>query len=90
MMAVPPLGRTARMRAVLCLAWPDGRTIEAEGVLEGVILGWPKGSGGFGYDPIFSIDGCRSLAELGMAEKNRVSHRARAMWDLLSTLPSDF
>ncbi len=89
LMAVAPQARTARMRAALCLAWPDGRLMEAEGVLEGVILGWPKGSQGFGYDPIFSIDGQHSLAELPFGEKNRLSHRAQAVRALVSNLSRD-
>ena len=83
LMEVPPPHRSARMRAVLCLAWPDGREIAAEGVVEGVILGWPRGQHGFGVDPIFSIDGTTSLAELEPGEKNRLSHRARAVEALM-------
>ena len=78
LMSVPRDERTARMRAVLCLAWPDGRELWTEGVLDGIILGWPKGRYGFGVDPIFSVDGRMSLAELAPEEKNRISHRAVA------------
>jgi len=86
LMTVAGSKRTARMRAVLCLAWPDGRDMYAEGVLEGVILGWPRGRAGFGVDPIFSLDGRTSLAEWNPEEKNRISHRALATAALLRKL----
>lgn len=78
LMAVPWQERTARMRSVLCLASPDGQEWFFEGVLEGYILGWPRGHNGFGVDPIFSIDGTSSLAELPHEQKNLISHRALA------------
>lgn len=80
--------RRARMRAVLCLFWPHGQVLYAEGVLEGCILGWPRGGRGFGVDPIFSVDGVRSLAEWPDVEKNRISHRGRAVEQLMSQLTS--
>jgi XTP/dITP diphosphohydrolase len=88
LMDVPDSRRTARMRAVLCLASPAGPDIWAEGVLEGVILGWPKGRSGFGVDPIFSIDGQTALAELDPEEKNRLSHRGLAMRELMIKVSS--
>lgn len=84
LMGVREPQRTARMRAVVCLAWPDGHDIWAEGILEGQILGWPKGRYGFGVDPIFSIDGQHSLAEVDPEDKNRISHRAVAIRALLT------
>ncbi len=78
LMDVPWEKRTARMRSVLCLASPDGQEWFFEGVLEGYILGWPRGNNGFGVDPVFSVDGSSSLAELPPDEKNRISHRALA------------
>jgi XTP/dITP diphosphohydrolase len=76
---VPDERRTARFRAVIVIATPDGRTFQAEGVCEGHIARAPRGAGGFGYDPIFLIaGGSRTMAELTAEEKNRVSHRARA------------
>ncbi len=76
---VPDERRTARFRAVIVIATPDGRTFQAEGVCEGRIARAPRGAGGFGYDPIFLIaGGSRTMAELTAEEKNRVSHRARA------------
>ncbi len=72
--------RRARFRCVLALVAPDGREVTAEGRLEGFILEAPRGTGGFGYDPLFrpEADAARSLAEYAPAEKNAVSHRGRA------------
>lgn len=70
--------RSARFRTVVALAFPDGVEVTAEGVLEGTIAESPRGSGGFGYDPVFEVDG-RTLAELSGEEKNRLSHRGLAI-----------
>jgi XTP/dITP diphosphohydrolase len=74
--------RSARFRCVLALAspWWDEEVKIAEGRVDGSIARDPRGSGGFGYDPLFlaaEADG-RSMAELNEAEKNAISHRARA------------
>ncbi len=72
--------RGARFRTVAVLALPDGRTWKAEGVLEGEIAGAPRGEHGFGYDPLFIPEGeTRTLAEMPPEEKNRISHRRRAL-----------
>jgi XTP/dITP diphosphohydrolase len=76
--------RAARFRCVMVLIdpWAEGDTREvlAEGRCEGVIARAPRGGGGFGYDPLFLVDGYgRTMAELGEDEKNRISHRARAV-----------
>mgnify|MGYP000681125690 CR=1 FL=1 len=77
---IPGSGRTARFRCVAALVWPDGREVHAEGVCEGVLLRAERGSGGFGYDPLFVPEGWdRSMAELAPAEKHRISHRGRAL-----------
>lgn len=77
---VPGPGRIARYRAVAALAWPDGGEVHAEGAVEGVLRSKPQGGGGFGYDPIFEPAGWdRTMAELTPEEKNRISHRARAL-----------
>jgi XTP/dITP diphosphohydrolase len=77
---VPSGGRTARYRAVAVLAWPDGQELHAEGVCEGELATRPRGSGGFGYDPIFVPVGAdRTMAELSAEEKDRISHRGRAL-----------
>jgi XTP/dITP diphosphohydrolase len=70
---------------VACL--PDGSELEAEGALEGRIALAPRGAGGFGYDPVFEVaDLGRTLAELAAAEKNALSHRARAVRGLRERL----
>jgi len=80
---VPDAERGARFRCVLALAVPAGREATLvrveQGVFEGRILRKPRGSNGFGYDPVFLPDGSElSLAELSDREKNRISHRAQA------------
>ncbi len=77
----------ARFRAVLALAAPNGETHLAEGICEGEIIPEERGENGFGYDPIFLLrDLGRTMAELSMEEKNRLSHRARAIQALRPTL----
>jgi len=75
----PQEERAARFYCVIVLATPDGRSWSAEGECAGRIIDTPRGSGGFGYDPVFFISshGC-TMAELPSEEKNRISHRARA------------
>ena len=76
---VPEAERTARFRCAAVLADPDGRTWRAEAAWEGRLLDRPRGSGGFGYDPVFVPDGWeRTSAEVSAATKNAASHRARA------------
>lgn len=81
MRAVPAARRTARFRCVVVVADPAGRILAAaDGTAEGRILEAPRGTGGFGYDPLFLSDDLRkTFAEATAEEKNRVSHRARAM-----------
>jgi XTP/dITP diphosphohydrolase len=78
--------RRARFRCVLVLAQGD-EWIAAEGTLEGEIARAPRGTGGFGYDPVFWLPerGC-TLAEVAAEEKNAISHRAAAMRALLAKL----
>lgn len=74
--------RSARFRCVLALFTPwDGVARTVEGACEGRILRAARGSGGFGYDPLFVVEGQdgRTMAELSDQEKNRVSHRACAV-----------
>jgi XTP/dITP diphosphohydrolase len=77
--------RRARFRTVVVLAEPGGRETVAEGVIEGVITEVGRGAGGFGYDPVFEVDGC-TLAEMGEEHKNRLSHRANAIEALAGLL----
>ena len=81
---VPEAKRTARFRAVLALADVKGklgdRVITADGTCEGVILTAPRGTGGFGYDPLFFAPELgMTFAEAGVGPKSDLSHRARAM-----------
>ena len=72
--------RTARFRCVLALVSPWGEEALVEGIVEGVLTHTPRGSGGFGYDPIFLVPALgRTFGELSTAEKERLSHRARAV-----------
>lgn len=76
---VPAENRRARFRTVCVAAWPDGRELSADGSLEGVIAETPRGTNGFGYDPVFvPASESRTYAELTDAEKNAISHRGRA------------
>lgn len=77
---VQPARRGARYECVVCLAWPDGRTETASGRWEGRVAFSPRGSGGFGYDPLFLIPHLgRTAAELAPEEKQALSHRGKAM-----------
>lgn len=76
---VPEPERGARFRCIAALVLPDGREFTTEGVCEGAIGLAPQGELGFGYDPVFLLPGRGiTMAELPTAEKNRISHRARA------------
>lgn len=80
--------RRARFRTVALVLFPDGREVMAEGALNGSIATSPRGSAGFGYDPLFvpaDVDG-RTLAEMTPEEKNAVSHRGRAFRALAELL----
>ncbi len=71
--------RRARFVCIAALATPDGELVTARGECTGHILDAPRGSLGFGYDPVFQIDGSGlAMAELPVSEKNRISHRAQA------------
>ncbi len=72
--------RTGRFRCVLALTFPDGRILEADGVVEGRLLMAEKGDGGFGYDPLFFLpELAKTFAELTLSEKNAISHRGQAI-----------
>jgi XTP/dITP diphosphohydrolase len=82
--------RGARFRCVLALVnpWRESDVHVAEGSCEGSIARAPRGNGGFGYDPLFVVAGHvgKAMAELSEADKNRVSHRARAVQALRGLL----
>jgi XTP/dITP diphosphohydrolase len=77
---IPSHQRTARFRCVMVLALPGGKTRTVEGVVEGSITLEERGEAGFGYDPVFYLpEAGKTLAQLTFEEKNKVSHRARAL-----------
>lgn len=93
----PQSQRSARFRCVLALydPWNEARPVTiTEGRCDGSIAREPRGAGGFGYDPLFLVDGAsggpagegRTMAELSLEEKNSVSHRARAVRAMLPAL----
>jgi XTP/dITP diphosphohydrolase len=84
---VPAARRTARYRCVLVAA-RDGRPLHtAEGAVEGLILEEPRGTGGFGYDPLFYLPALdRTMAEIDLETKLSISHRGRAIAALLPLL----
>ncbi|HEY0309147.1 MAG TPA: non-canonical purine NTP pyrophosphatase [Acidobacteriaceae bacterium] len=85
--AVPPACRNARYRCVLAVAWDGNVTHTAEGTVEGEILTAPRGTGGFGYDPLFFIPELQqTMAEISLETKHELSHRGRAFRALLAQL----
>ena len=84
---VPDGQRTARFRCALCIVFPDGTNAVAEGCAEGRILRERRGSGRFGYDPLFFYEPLgKTFAELSTEEKEQVSHRGDALRRLLPVL----
>ena len=87
--SVPVERRTARFRCVMCIIDPADQENCFEGCCEGRIANDARGSSGFGYDPIFMPDGYdKTFAELGLGVKSKISHRARAMQQVLAFLRS--
>ncbi|MCL2401935.1 MAG: RdgB/HAM1 family non-canonical purine NTP pyrophosphatase [Oscillospiraceae bacterium] len=79
--------RDAKFVSTIVCTSPDGEIISAEGECHGEILHAPRGSGGFGYDPVFLVKGTgKSMAELSPEEKNAVSHRGAALRAFVSLL----
>ena len=79
--------RTARYRCVLAAARDNRILFAAHGAVEGLILAAPRGTGGFGYDPLFYLPGLRqTMAEIDLATKHTLSHRGRALEALLPGL----
>ena len=77
--AVPWERRSARFRCVIAIATPDGKLELCHGECEGFIAFQPKGENGFGYDPIFYLPELdKTMAELSIEQKNKVSHRGKA------------
>ncbi|MDR1124388.1 MAG: RdgB/HAM1 family non-canonical purine NTP pyrophosphatase [Elusimicrobiota bacterium] len=71
--------RTARFKTVAAIILPDGQTATTEGIVEGKIAAEYSGTNGFGYDPLFIVTSLgKTMAQLTMEEKNKISHRALA------------
>jgi XTP/dITP diphosphohydrolase len=82
-------GRACRYVCAAAAVWPEGREVVVRGTVEGVVADEPRGTGGFGYDPIVQPtegDG-RTFAEMDPDEKHAISHRARAFRALWETIP---
>lgn len=83
---VPDADRQARFVCVVSLARAGTTLATAEGRCDGTIAMTPAGSNGFGYDPVFRLPDGRTMAQLSDAEKNRISHRARAYQRIVPAL----
>jgi XTP/dITP diphosphohydrolase len=91
MKSFPPRRRGARFRCSIAFVAPGRSPVTVEGVCRGTILEKPRGNGGFGYDPVFLPEGSeKTLAEMDLASKNRISHRARAIEQILPILREYF
>lgn len=83
----PPEKRTARYCCCMALVEKSQVVLETSGMVEGLIVDAPRGSGGFGYDPYFYLPKLgRTMAELPAEEKNRISHRGLALRDMLARI----
>ena len=88
---VPWEVRAARFRCVIAIALPSEKTEVVSGAVEGIIQYEPKGSNGFGYDPVFYLPHLdRTMAELSLEEKNGLSHRSQAAKKAAALLISAF
>jgi len=86
---VPRERRGAQFRCVIAIVAPGGREQIVEGVCRGVIIEQPRGTGGFGYDPVFlDVPSCLTFAEMDEGHKNSISHRSRAVQELKKALPA--
>ena len=86
LVGVPDEERTARFVCVLALANSDGVLSSVTGKVHGRIARAPRGANGFGYDPVFELEDGRTVADLSLAEKNRISHRGMAMREMMPAL----
>jgi XTP/dITP diphosphohydrolase len=86
---IPAERRGAAFVCAAAVALPDGRSLVVRGEIHGSLLDEPRGTGGFGYDPIFVPEGdTRTTAELDPADKDAISHRGRAFRTLAAQLPA--
>jgi XTP/dITP diphosphohydrolase len=85
--ASSPSQRRAHFISLLAVSWPDGETRLFEGRVDGTLVWPPRGSKGFGYDPMFVPDGFElTFGEMDPAHKHAMSHRARAFEKLIDAL----
>lgn len=85
--AFSPEQRTVHYVCVLALLFPDGREIIKKGVCSGVLRDFYAGTNGFGYDPLFYVpEKGKTMAEMTMNEKNEISHRGKALEQLVEAL----
>ncbi len=85
--AFPPDQRTVYYACVLVLLYPDGREIITEGRCKGVLRDFYAGTNGFGYDPLFYVpEKGKTMAEMTLEEKNAISHRGKALAQLVEAL----
>jgi XTP/dITP diphosphohydrolase len=83
--------RQARYRCALLAARDGAGIFSGEGFIEGEILEQPRGTGGFGYDPLFYLQELgKTMAEIDLATKQAISHRGKALRQLLSSIPKDW
>lgn len=87
---VPWEKRSARFRSVVAVAFTPDIIVTTSGSCEGSITFIPRGSNGFGYDPVFELPDGRTMAELGPDEKNAISHRGNAMRDAVTVIKKRF
>ncbi|HHY06540.1 MAG TPA: XTP/dITP diphosphatase [Clostridia bacterium] len=88
---IPFSQRTARFISVIAFVTPQGQVYTAEGRCEGIILDKLQGTGGFGYDPLFYLSELgKTMAELTLAEKNKISHRGKAWREIVPFLQTIF
>ena len=88
MAGIPESDRLAHFICILILASPDGRTWQTGGRVDGLITFDKRGDGGFGYDPVFFyLPTNRTFAQMGIDEKNKVSHRFRAVQNFAGMWP---
>ncbi|MFA6075699.1 MAG: XTP/dITP diphosphatase [Negativicutes bacterium] len=84
---VPDIERTARFCCAMVVMSVNEQYIESIGTCEGLIMAEPRGNGGFGYDPLFfSLDANQGMAELDMQAKNTISHRGKALRQIVEKL----
>ena len=87
---IPTDKRIAHFKTAIALVG-ENMELVSEGVVEGMITTKPKGVGGFGYDPVFYVlDKNKTYSEMKMTEKNKISHRGKAIQYMIKLLQSQF